>query len=326
MRRRALLGAFAGIALARPILPRSQPAARRVTYLSMLTPDDAAPGHKLLIDALLARGWTQGRNLMLEWHYAESDSKSLSQLAARIVRAAPDVIVANGPAPALELKKAGTKRPVVFVVVFDPVKLGLAESLARPGGSFTGLSTAVPEGFFGKQLTLLREAVPKLSRLAMLSNPRNPIHTMTRDRRLESARTLGFEPIELQAATLEEIEPAFREAARRAADAMYVGGDPLTMSHRPLVAELALRGRLPTFFLFREHVEAGGLMSYGADRSDLVRRGAEYVDRILRGALPRDLPIEQPTKFDLVINLKTARALGLALPQSLLLQATEVIE
>jgi len=184
----------------------------------------------------------------------------------------------------------------------------------------------VPEGFFAKQLSLLREAVPKLSRLAVLTNPRNPMHTMLRDRQVETVRKPGFERIDVQAAVLEEIEPAFREAAHRHADAMYVAGDPLTMLHRPLVAELALRHRLPSFFLFREHVEAGGLMSYGADRTDLVRRGAEYVDKILRGAQPRDLPIEQPTKFDLVINLKTARALGLSIPQSLLLQAAEVIE
>jgi len=184
----------------------------------------------------------------------------------------------------------------------------------------------VPEGFFAKQLSLLREAVPKLSRLAVLTNPRNPIHTLTRDRRIETVRKPGFERIDVQAAVPEEIEPAFGEATRRRADAMYVGGDPVAVSQRPLVAELALRHRLPSFFLFREHVEAGGLMSYGADRTDLVRRGAGYVDRILRGALPRDLPIEQPTKFDLVINLKTARALGLAIPQSLLLQAAEVIQ
>jgi putative ABC transport system substrate-binding protein len=325
MRRRALLGALAGIALARAAPLRAQPALRRVAYLTSASPIDVG-GSSVLLEGLRARGWVQGRNLALEEHYGAGNPQTLSGLAAQIVRSAPDVVVVHGPGPALELKRTGTKIPVVFVVVFDPVKLGLAQSLARPGGSFTGLSTGVPEGFFAKQLSLLREAVPKLSRLAVLSNPRNPMHTATRDRRVEALRELGFELIEVQAAAPGEIEPAFREAARQRADAMYVGGDPVAVAQRALVAELALRHRLPSFFLFREHVEAGGLMSYGADRTDLVRRGAEYVDKILRGAQPRDLPIEQPVKFDLVINLKTARALGLALPQSLLLQAAEVIE
>lgn len=160
----------------------------------------------------------------------------------------------------------------------------------------------------------------------MLTNPQNPIHTLSRDRRLKGVSDLGMEAIEVQAAAREQIEPAFREPAARGAKAMFVGGDPLQMSNRALVAELALRHRLPTMFLFKEHVEAGGLMSYGPDLTDLQRRGADYVDRILRGAKPGDLPIAQPVKFDLVINLKTARALGLKIPKLLLLRAERVIE
>lgn len=180
--------------------------------------------------------------------------------------------------------------------------------------------------FFSKQLELLREAVPQLSRLGLLSNPRNPIHTLFRDRRVKWVADLGMELIEVHATTREELEPAFREAATHGAQALYVGGDPVSMSNRPLVAELALRHRLPTMFLFKEHVEEGGLMSYGSDMADLQRRGAEYVDRILRGAKPADLPIAQPVKFHLVFNLKTAKALGLKPPQSLLLRADRVIE
>jgi putative ABC transport system substrate-binding protein len=214
----------------------------------------------------------------------------------------------------------------VFIGVFDPIKLGLSQSLARPDGPFTGVSTAVPDTFFSKQLELLREVVPLLSKIALLSNPRNPIHSLFRERRVKWVSDLGMEAIEVHATVREDLEPAFREAAARGARAMYVGGDPMPMSNRPLVAELALRHRLPTMFLFKEHVDEGGLMSYGTDRIDLLRRGAEYVDRILRGAKPADLPIAQPVKFDLVINLKTAKALGLKIPQSLLLRADRVIE
>lgn len=281
---------------------------------------------KVLVDSLLARGWSIGRNLQIEDHYADGRQENLTPLAAKIVRAAPDVIVVNGPAAALEFKKLGTSLPVVFLIVFDPIGLGLGQSLARPGGSFTGLSTAVPETFFTKQLELLREAVPDLKRIALLTNPRNPIHTRFRDRRLNGVSDLGMEAIEVHAAVREEIEPAFREAASRGAEAMYVGGDPLQTSNRTLVAELALRHGLPSMFLFEAHVEAGGLMSYGTNVTDLQRRGADYVDRILRGAKPGDLPIAQPVKFDLVINLRTAKALGLKIPQSLLLRAERLIE
>jgi putative ABC transport system substrate-binding protein len=210
--------------------------------------------------------------------------------------------------------------------VFDPIALGLGQSLAHPGGSFTGLSTAVPDAFFTKQVSLLREIVPQLSRLAMLHNPGNPIHTLFRDRRAKWVADLGIEPIQLHASARDGLEPAFGEAVGKGAGALYVGGDSMLMSNRPLIAELALRHRLPTMFLLKEHVEDGGLMSYGTDLADLHRRGADYVDRILRGAKPADLPIAQPVKFDLVINIKTAKALGLKIPQSLLVRAERVIE
>ena len=326
MNRRRVLLAGSALALAPFALAQSPDRVRRVHLLQSATRDEAEPVRRVLIDALQARGWTVGRNLQIESHYTDGRHENLEPLAAKIVRAAPDVIVVNGPAAALEVKKTGTSIPVVFIIVFDPVKLGLSQSLARPDGPFTGVSTAVPDTFFSKQLELLREVVPQLSKIALLSNPRNPIHTLFRDRRVQWVTELGMEAIEVHATTREDLEPAFREAATRGARAMYVGGDSMPLSNRPLVAELALRHRLPTIFLFKEHVQAGGLMSYGADRIDLQRRGAEYVDRILRGAKPADLPIAQPTKFDLVINLKTAKALGLKIPQSLLLRADRVIE
>src|SRR5262249_26058342 len=194
----------------------------------------------------------------------------------------------------VELKKVNTSIPVVFIGVFDPIGLGLGQSLARPGGSFTGLSTSVPGTFFARQLQLFREAVPNLTRIGLLSNPKNPMQPLFRDHRVKWVNDLKMEAIEVQAASREEIEPAFREAAGKGTQAMYVGGDPMLMSSRPLIANLALRHRLPTMFLLKEHVEDGGLMSYGTDLVDLHRRGAEYVDRILRGAKPADLPIAQP--------------------------------
>jgi len=325
--RRNLLIAFAALGLTRGFPLFAQPGPRRVHVLSLGTDRNSGPGMKTLDEGFRALGWKDSGNLRLVFHFAGDSTESLARLAAEIVRANPEVIIAYGPGPAVDLKKTGTVIPIVFVAIFDPVKLGLAQSLARPGGSITGLSTAVTDsGFFAKQLSLLREVVPKAPRLALLSNPRNPIHVLFRDLRVQTARELGFEPIEVQASAREELEPAFREAARRGAGAIYVGGDPVPMSEQALVAELALRHRLPTFFLFHQHVEAGGLMSYGTDLTDLSRRAAGYVDKILKGAKPGDLPIQQPTKFDFVINLKTAKALGLKIPQSLLLRADRVIE
>jgi putative ABC transport system substrate-binding protein len=277
-------------------------------------------------EGLRALGWIDARNLLIEERYAETRTEDLPRLVADLLRFKPDVIVCFGPAPAMALRKAGVDIPIVFVVVFDPIRLGLAKSLAHPGGNFTGLATAVSVEFFGKQLDLLREIVPRASRLAALTNPGNPMHVAGRDYRLKQAREHGFNVVELQATTPEELERAFREAARQTADALYVAGDTLAYEHRQRIAELALTHRLPSLFLFRAHVEAGGLMSYGTDLMDLYRRAAGYVDKILKGAKPADLPIEQPTKFEFVINMNTAKALGLTIPKDLLLRADEVIQ
>ena len=231
-----------------------------------------------------------------------------------------------GPAPALALKAFGAQVPTVFVIIADPVRLGLAQSLGRPGGNFTGLATMAPDLFLSKQIELLREIVPKARRIAYLLNPDNPVHVQGRELREKVLAAQKLTLIQLQARTKEGLEAAFVEAAKQKAEMMYVGGDLLPMSNRELVAKLAIKHRLPTMFLFYEHVEAGGLISYGIDRAELVRQSAAYIDKILKGASPRDLPIEEPAKYVLMVNLKTAKALGVTVPQTVLLRADKVIE
>jgi putative ABC transport system substrate-binding protein len=327
-RRQALLRSLALTVLVSPLTCFGQAGAKiaRIAYLSAGSAEDGAPSRKAMIDSLGALGWIEGRNLLIEVRYAEMRTEELQRLVSELLRVKPDVIVSIGPAPAAALKRAGVDIPVVFVAVADPIGIGLANSLGRPEGRFTGFSTMVPAGFLGKQLELLREVVPRMTRVAFLTNPGNPVHIAGRTLRLNAAKEHGLEVVEVQASTREELEKAFAEAARQKADGMYLSGDPLPFTHRQLVAELALKHRLPVMYLFRQHVEAGGLMSYGTDTTDLYRRAAMYVDRILKGAKPGDLPIEQPTKFELVINVKTARALGITIPPSLLLRADRVIE
>jgi len=325
-RRRFIATAAAALALPGALLARSPDRPRRVLVLLQGKPDPVETIRKAIGEVLRARGWIEGRNLLLEMRYARVDGQDLPKLAAESVRASPDVIMVTGSPLAAALKKTGTAIPCVLVAVWDPIALGLARSLARPGGTYTGVSNAVPEGFFGKQVELLREAAPGLKRVALLANPRHPIYQRDREKNLKTVSDQGLEAFDVHAVTREELEPAFREAARRGAAGLLVYGDPLTVAHRGLIAELALRHRLASMFLFELNVTAGGLMSYGSDMLDLQRRGAGYVDRILKGAKPGELPIEQPTKFELVINLKTAKTLGLAIPQSLLLQADRVIE
>ena len=326
VRRRRFLFATA-VLVAVPIVRAQQPAkVRRIGYLGGGTSQSGAPNFKALTAGLEVLGWKEGRNLAIEVRYADTRMVDLPRLAAELVLLRPDVIVSVGPAPTLALKNLGTGIPIVFASVADPVGLGLAKSLGRPEGNITGLATLAPEFILAKQVELLRETVPRASRIAFLTNPGNPIHVQGRELRLRVAKGQGLEVVEVEATTRDALELAFAEAARQRADFMYLSGDPLPLAHPKLVAELALRHRLPVMFLFQQHVDAGGLMSYGPDEADVHRRAASYVDKILKGAEPRDLPIEEPTKYMLVVNMKTARALGLTIPQSVLIRAERVIE
>jgi putative ABC transport system substrate-binding protein len=260
---------------------------------------------------------------MIEYRWAGGRSERYAEIAAEFVRLQVQVIVTVGGAvPAA--KKATSTIPIVFPAAADPLGSGFVTSLARPGGNITGLSSQMADTA-RKRLELLREVVPDLRRFAIIANGSNPAAVLEMRDVQEAARTLGLEVRTLEIRTGEEITTTF-DALKGRADALYVATDPLLFTHRVRINTLALGARLPTIYIFRENVESGGLLSYGANLPDLYRRAAVYVDKILHGAKPADLPVEQPTRFDFVINLTTARALGLAVPPTLLARADEVIE
>jgi putative ABC transport system substrate-binding protein len=270
-------------------------------------------------------GWIEGRNIRIESRWVEDNYARLPELAADLVRLKVDLIVTRGSTYVQGARKATSTIPIVFLVHADPLATGHVASLARPSGNITGLSLQLTE-IYRKGFGILISTVPAAKRIAVLYNPDTPSHIPGLKALEESAHTRR---VQLQAAVARagaELESAFTAIARAEAQAVFVLSLGAYSAARQRMAELAIRHRLPTMFADRDHVEAGGLMSYGADLGDLFRRGAIYVDKILRGAKPGDLPIEQPTKFELVINLKTAKALGLTIPQSLLLQANQVIE
>jgi putative ABC transport system substrate-binding protein len=272
---------------------------------------------------LRERGYVDGQNVVIEFRFTDGSTEEIPQLAEELVRLRVDVIIASGALPALAAKKATMSVPVVFVGVTGPVELGLVPSLGRPGGNITGLannSADLPE----KRLELLRELVPKLRRVAVLSHPGNPANLIQLKEAEGAARTLGMqlEPVPVRGPN--DFDSASK--AVRRAHALLQLDSPLFTTHRARLAELAARSRLPAVYPFREFVEAGGPMSYGADLQDLYRRAATYVDKILKGAKPADLPVEQPTTFEFVINSRTAKALDLTIPPSLLLRADQVIE
>jgi putative tryptophan/tyrosine transport system substrate-binding protein len=269
-------------------------------------------------------GWIDGRNLAIEYRWAEGRNERYAENAAEFVRLKVDVIVTVATPPTVAAKQATSVIPIVFAATNDPVGSGLVASLARPGGNVTGLSNQVSETG-GKKLEFLREVVPGLHRMAILANVSNPGVLLDMNEAQAAARTLGLEVIKSEIRRAEDISPAI-DALKGRADALYVCADPLVNTHRIGVNILAVAARLPTMHGLREYVEAGGLMSYGANVPDLFRRAADYVDKILRGAKPTDLPVEQPTKFDFVINLTTAKALGLEISPTLLAHADEVVE
>src|SRR5262245_61580145 len=268
-------------------------------------------------------GWVEGRNVVIEYRWAEGRTERYAEIAAEFVRLKVDVIVTHSTPPVVAAKQATSIIPIVFTNAGDPVANGLVASLARPGGNTTGLSIQGTDTA-AKRLDLLREVLPGLRRLAIMGNVGNPAGVLEMEEIQATARALGLEVIALEIRRPKDITPAF-EAIKSGADALYISPDALINTNRIRVNTLALGARLPTMSSVREYV-AGSLMSYGANLPDLWRRAAEFIDKILRGAKPADIPVEQPTKFDLVINVTTAKALGLTIPESFLLRADEVIE
>ena len=269
-------------------------------------------------------GRIEGRNVAIEYRWAEGRTERLSEFAAEFVRLKVDVIVTSATPPVVAAKQATSVIPIVFAAVGDPVGTGLVTSLARPGGNVTGLSLQATD-LAGKRLELLREVVPDLRRLAVMANVSAPPAVLEMAEVQTTARALGLEVVASEIRRPEDIAPAF-ESFKGRAEALYVCNDPLVTTNRIRINTLALGMGLPTMYNVREFVGAGGLMSYGPNFLDLYRRAADFVDKILRGAKPAEIPVEQPTKFDLVINLTTAKALGLKIPEAFLLRADEVIE
>jgi putative ABC transport system substrate-binding protein len=269
-------------------------------------------------------GWIEGRTINIEYQWAQGSSELADKIAAEFVQRKVDIIVTAATPPTMAAKQATSIIPIVFAAVGDPVGAGLVASLARPGGNLTGLSLQQTDAA-GKRLELLREAIPGIRRLAILANGGNLSAALEMREARATAQTVGLEAVGSEIRDPEDIAPAIN-AFRDRAEALYVCNDPLAATNRVRISTAAAEVRLPTMFGGREYVEVGGLMSFGPSFPNLFRRAADYVDKILRGAKPADLPVEQPVKFDLVVNLKTASALALALPPTLLARADEVIE
>jgi putative ABC transport system substrate-binding protein len=322
MKRREFI-TLLGSAAAWPLAANAQQKLPTVGFLGTTTASAWGPWTAAFVQRLRELGWIEGRNLTIEYRWADARSERFAEIAAEFVRLKVDVIVTGGNA-AVAAKQASSAVPIVFALVDDPIGMGLIASLSRPGGNVTGLAVQATD-LAGKRLALLREIVPGLRRLAIMANVDYPSAALEMGEIQTAAGTLGLEVAPLEIRRAEDIAPAF-EALKGRAEALYVVGDALVFTHRVRINTLALAARLPTSFNYREYVEAGGLMSYGANLSDLFRRAADYVDKILRGAKPGDLPVEQPTRFSLIINLTTAKALGLEISPTLFARADEVIE
>ena len=326
MNRREFITLLGGAAAAWPLAARAQQAAKLpiIGFLGAATPSTTTPWIAAFVQRLREFGWVEDRNIVIEYRWAEGRTKRYAEIAAEFVRIKVDVIVTHSTAPVVAAKQATAVIPIVFAAVSDPVGTGLVASLARPGGNVTGLANQLSDTV-GKKLEVLREVVPDLRRLAIIANVGNPAAVLEMGEAQAAARKLGLEVTTPEIRRAEDIAPAL-DALKDRADALYICPDPLMNTNRTRINILAVGARLPTVHGVREYVEAGGLMSYGPNLPDLWRRAAEFIDKILRGAKPADIPVEQPTKFDLVINLTTAKALGLKVPASVLARADEVIE
>ena len=324
MRRRTFITAL----LAWPITVRAEASESRIGFLTPRSRPQP-PARDAFTDAFLrgmsVLGYDEGRNLAIDWRYADGDYQRLGPFAAGLVAANPQVIVAYGTAAARALKAATSTIPIVVVAANDLLGSGIVQSLARPGGNITGLSL-IDVDVSGKQLDLLRIVLPRLSRVAVLINPGNGANLLVQRQLERSASRLGIEVVPADAETSEEIDHAFESAAQRGAGGVIVAADDFLAGQGVQIARAGLRQRLATISVYQDHVAAGCLMSYGQNVADFHRQAARYVDRILKGATPGDLPVEQPTKFEFTINIKTATVLGLDLPRALLASADNLVE
>ena len=327
MERRAFIVLLTAAALAAPLAADAQPPekVRRIGVLYSGSPPFVSHVTEAFRQGLRERGYVEGRNIAVEYRYAEERYERLPDLAAELVRLKADVIVAPTTPAARAAKQATATIPIVMVAVADPVGSGLVASVIRPGGNVTGMSVVVPE-LSGKNLQLLREVLPGITRVGVLVNPVNPVSAVELREIEVAARSLGLRAQLMEVRAPTEFERAFAAMVRERAGAVTVLVDAMFFSERKRMVDLAAKSRLPAIYQRREYVEEGGLMAFGPSLIDLFRRAAGYVDKLLKGARPGDLPIEQATKFELVVNLKTAKALGLTIPQSVLLRADQVIQ
>jgi putative ABC transport system substrate-binding protein len=327
VKRRAFITLIGVAATAWPLAAQTQ-RVRRLGALMSNSEDDPLAQMRLVAfrQALAELGWIEGRNLRIEWRWTGGDITRVREYSAELVRLAPEVIVANGTPSVAALKQATSSIPIVFVVVNDPVAQGIIASMAHPGGNITGFSF-LEYSMVGKSLEMLKQIAPSIVRVAMMFNPDTypyyPIHL----RSFETvARTLSLELTAAPVSSLEEIDEVVAKLGRQPGSALLVTPDPYLNVHRGAVVRAAGQYRVPATYSYRQHVQEGGLMSYGADTVDIFKRSASYIDRILKGTTPADLPAQAPVKFEIAINLRTAKALGVDIPPNLLALADEVIE
>jgi putative tryptophan/tyrosine transport system substrate-binding protein len=324
MRRREFITLLGGVMASWPLAVGAQQTAK-LPSLGFLTAGAGSPGLPALLEGLRQLDWIEGKTIVVEYRYAKNRNDRLPELAAELVRLNVSVIVAAGTLAPLAAKHATTTIPIVMTSAGDPLGTGLVSSLARPGGNATGLSLMSPD-LSGKRLELIKQIIPDIARVAIMWNATNPYPALVFRQTENAARQLKIEVQSLEVRTPDDVSSALEAAMREKANALITVEDPLTVNYRKQIADFAAENRLPTISGLREYVDAGGLLSYGPDLADLYRRAAGYVDKILKGAKPSELPVEQPTKFALVINLKTSKALGLTIPPDMLAIADALIE
>jgi putative tryptophan/tyrosine transport system substrate-binding protein len=327
MQRREFITLLSGIVAAWPLAARAQQPAKipRIGFLGNSTATMEANLIGPLRDGLRELGYEEGRNVIIEFRWADGKYDQFPALVAELLAAKVDVIITAGTPATLAIKKATSTVPLVFIAVGDPVGTGVVPNLGRPGGNITGLSSIAPD-LEGKRLELLREVVPKLSHVAFFLNPANAFHTASMRQARVAAQSLGIKLQPMEVNKSEQLDGAFASIVKEKPDALLILADRVFLHNRKRMMEFAIQQRLPSVNAYRELVEAGGLISYGPSYEDMHRRAAVYVDKILKGTKPADLPIEQPTKFTLLINLKTAKTLGLTVPPTLVARADELIE